>query len=97
VAKKKRLSQLQHQLLPQHLLLLLMQHLQQLQLPLLLVPLLLLQHQPASNSCRKQKSRCKAAFFTSQSRLPAYLISCSSSKVRSLYPAGVFSGLPASS
>jgi hypothetical protein len=55
VAKKKRLSQLQHQLLPQHLLLLLMQHLQQLQLPLLLVPLLLLQllpqHQPASNSC----------------------------------------------
>jgi hypothetical protein len=55
VAKKKKPSQRQHQPLPQHLLLLLMQHLQQLQPPLLLAPLLplqlLLQHQPVSNSC----------------------------------------------
>jgi hypothetical protein len=57
VAKKKKLSQLQHQLLLQHQLpLLQMQHLLQLQLLQLPVLLLLqLQHQPASNSLPKRK------------------------------------------
>jgi hypothetical protein len=52
VAKKKKLSQLQHLQPPQHLLPPLpMQHLPLLQLPQLLAPLLLQpQHQPASNS-----------------------------------------------
>jgi hypothetical protein len=75
-----------------------MQPLQQLQLPLLLVPLLLLQlllqHQPASNFQLKTKKPLQSGFFVP---IPDYLISCSSNKVNKRYPAGVFSGLPASS
>jgi hypothetical protein len=96
VAKKKKLSQLQHLLLLQHLLQLqLMLRLLQLQLLLLLAPLLQLQHQPASNSLLKRKKPLYSGFF--HIFIPAYLISCSSSKVNKRYPAGVFSGLPASS
>jgi hypothetical protein len=83
VAKKKKLSQLQHQPLLQRLLpLLQMQHLLQLQLPQLPVPLLLLQlqlqHQPASNSLPKRKKPLYSGFFYF---IQTYLISCSSSKV----------------
>jgi hypothetical protein len=100
VAKKKKPSQLQHLLLLQHLrLLLLMQLLQPLQPLLLLAPLLplqpLLQHQPASNYLLKTKKPLQSGFFYVP--VPAYLISCSSNKVSKRYPAGVFSGLPASS
>jgi hypothetical protein len=97
VAKKKKPSQLQHLQLPQHLqLLLLMQRLPQLQQPLLLAPLLLqLQHQPVSNFLLQRKKPLQSGFF--YIFILAYLISCSSSKVSSRYPAGVFSGLPASS
>jgi hypothetical protein len=98
VAKKKKRSQLQHLQLPQHLRpLLLMQRLPQLQLLLLLVPLQLLQlqHQPVSNSLLKRKKPLQSGFF--YIFILAYLISCSSSKVSNRYPAGVFSGLPASS
>jgi hypothetical protein len=65
VAKKKKLNQRQHLLLPQHLqLLLLMQHLLQHLLPLLLAPLLLqLQHQPASNHSLKIKKPLQSGFF----------------------------------
>jgi hypothetical protein len=64
VARKKKLSQLQLQPLLQHLQpLLLTQHLLQLQLPLLLAPLLLLQHQPASNSLPKRKKPLCSGFF----------------------------------
>jgi hypothetical protein len=68
VAKKKKLSQLQHQLLPQRLLLpQLMLHLLPL-LPLLLLapPLLLqllLQRQPASNYLLKRKKPLQSGFF----------------------------------
>jgi hypothetical protein len=84
VAKKKKLNQHQHLLLLQHPQpLLLMQLLQQLQLPLLLAPLLLLQlllqHQPASNSQLKRKKPLQSGFF--HISILAYLISCSSSKV----------------
>jgi len=81
VAKKKKLNQLQHLLLPQHLQpLLLMQLLQQHQLPLLLAPLLLLlQHQPASNYLLKTKKPLRSGFFYVP--IANYFISCSSSKV----------------
>jgi hypothetical protein len=84
VAKKKKLSQLQHQPLLQHQLpLLQMQHLLQLQLlqlPVLLLLLLLqLQHQPASNSLPKRKKPLSSGFFFIF--IPAYLINCSSNKV----------------
>jgi hypothetical protein len=96
VAKKKKLSQLQHQPLLQRLLPLLQM---QLQLPQLPVPLLLLQlqlqHQPASNYLLKRKKPLYSGFF--YIFILAYLISCSSSKVNKRYPAGVFSGWPASS
>jgi hypothetical protein len=78
-----------------------MQHLLQLLPHLLLAPLLLHQpqlqhlHQPESNILLKRKKPLQSGFFyifTSR-----YLISCSSNKVSSRYPAGVFSGLPASS
>jgi hypothetical protein len=71
VAKKKKLSQLQHQPLLQHQLpLLQMQHLLQLQLLQLPVLLLLqLQHQPASNSLPKRKKPLYSGFFSSSSRL----------------------------
>jgi hypothetical protein len=94
VAKKKRPSQLQRLLLLQHLPLLLTQLLQQHQPLLLLAPLLLLQHQPASNYLLKTKKPLQSGFFF---LIPAYLISCSSNRVSKRYPAGVFSGLPASS
>jgi hypothetical protein len=100
VAKKKKLSQLQHlQLLQHQLQLLLMQRLL-LPLPLLLLaPLLLLQlllqHQPVSNTLLKRKKPLQSGFFYVP--ISNYLISCSSSKVSNRYPAGVFSGLPASS
>jgi hypothetical protein len=60
-----------------------MQHLLQLQLPLLLAPLLLLQlplqHQPVSNSLLKRKKPLYSGFF--HIFILAYLISCSSNKV----------------
>jgi hypothetical protein len=100
VAKKKKQNQRQYLLLPQHLLLpQLMQRLLQLQLLLLLAPLLLLQlllqHQPVSNPLLKRKKPLYSGFC--YIFILAYLISCSSSKVNKRYPAGVFSGLPASS
>jgi len=89
VARKKKLSQLQHLhlQLPQHLQpLLLMQHLLPLLLLLLLAPLLLLQpqlqhlHQLASNHyLLKRKKPLHSGFFHID--IPTYLISCSSSKV----------------
>jgi hypothetical protein len=87
VAKKKKPSQLQRLQLPQHQQLpQLMQHLQQLLLPLLLAPLLLLQpqlqqhpHQPESNSLLKRKKPLQSGFF--YILLLTYLISCSSNRV----------------
>jgi hypothetical protein len=83
VAKKKKLSQLQHQPLLQHQLpLLQMQRLLQLQLlqlPVLLLLQLQHQHQPASNSLPKRKKPLYSGFFFIF--IPAYLINCSSNKV----------------
>jgi hypothetical protein len=57
-----------------------MQLLQQLQLPLLLAPLLLLlQRQPASNFQLKTKKPLQSGFF--YALIAAYLINCSSNKV----------------
>jgi hypothetical protein len=80
VAKKKKQNQHQHLLQLQHLLL---PQLMQLQLPLLLAPLLLLQlplqHQPASNTLLKRKKPLYSGFFYVP--ISDYLSSCSSSKV----------------
>jgi hypothetical protein len=75
VAKKKKLNQHQHLLLLQHPQpLLLMQLLQQLQLPLLLAPLLLLQlllqHQPASKlPAENKKAAAKRLFLCPHCKL----------------------------